>query len=116
MDVWNRTSGGPERRARRIRTQVLYRRVNERMRRLLSGPDDVPCWFGCECGAPECSEIVELTAAEHDEARVNDARFIVHAGHQKPRGERVVGVHDDVVVVEKHGRDRALALAESSRG
>ena len=89
---------------------MLFRRVNERTRGLLWVADDVPCWFGCECGASHCSGTVPLTTSEYDAIRTHAARFIVCPGHDDPASEDVVEEKSGYAVVEKRGAELAIAL------
>jgi hypothetical protein len=54
----------------------------------------------CECGAPDCTAVVQITWAEQDEAdHADSALWIVSPGHE-PRGARIVRANDRFVVVE----------------
>jgi hypothetical protein len=56
----------------------------------------------CECGAPKCVAVIEMTWAEQDEVDHADCWWVVRPGH-KPQGGRswrIVQETDRFVVVE----------------
>jgi hypothetical protein len=58
--------------------------------------------FFCECGHPKCREQMSLTKAEYDAVRTGPTRFAVLPGHELQCADRVLEVHDEYVVIEKH--------------
>ena len=56
----------------------------------------------CECGAPECVAVTEMTWAEQDEVDHAESLWVVRPGHkpQGGRGWRIVRETDRFVVVE----------------
>jgi hypothetical protein len=98
-----------------VESQVLYRRVNERILALLSNGNLGRDVFVCECGHAECSQPLELTAAKYEEVRGDGARFVVVPGHEVAGADAVVAATDRCVVVEKVGPGRALALRTDPR-
>ena len=62
------------------RHSALLRNVNETIRDLTASWYEV-AGFHCECGAPECSAIVELTHEEFDFVTATEGCFLVVRGH-----------------------------------
>ena len=96
-------------------SQVLYRRVNERILELARNEHVRQGLFVCECGRPECSEPLDLTPAEYEAVRAESSRFVVALGHETPELESVVLRCERYAVVEKTGLGRALALRTDPR-
>jgi hypothetical protein len=92
-------------RAERIaRNESLFRELNEELERGLSGVDRDPderAAFVCECGHPDCSQMVKVPLDDYQRAHEADDHFVILPGHEKPEAERVVEEHEDWVVVEK---------------
>jgi hypothetical protein len=90
---------------REVRTNVLHREVNERIRdvaaELFEVGEQEELWLVCECLRLSCSERIELRADVYRSVRAWPARFIVLPGHEEPAAERVVERHPGYVVVEK---------------
>lgn len=90
---------------RAVRTQLLHREVNERIRHVAGELFDLGArerlWIVCECLRLGCSERLELPADVYERVRASPTRFVVVAGHEDPQGERVVEEHPGYVVVEK---------------
>jgi hypothetical protein len=100
------------REVRLVRTQNLFRGVNERMRLFVYSAFGE---FACECGDARCAENVSLTAEEYEAVRREPARFLVTPEHA-PAGDRVVEESDRYWVVEKVGRGAQLARELDPRG
>lgn len=93
-------------RERRIgRNEALFREVNERIERVSgvhqTGTDTITIL--CECGDPECTDHIEVTAAEYERIRSQSTLFFVRPGHAKLDVEKVVEHHDAYDVVRKDG-------------
>jgi hypothetical protein len=103
---------GPDSQAREVgKRQSLFREVNERIEELAGDfdlLDAVPIL--CECGSTECSERIELTAAEYEQLRRVPTHFAVLAGHEIPEVERVIEENTRYVVVEKFGESASAAI------
>src|SRR4051812_43854312 len=88
-----------------LRTEVIFRSINERIRelaaRLQQAPAD-PLAFVCECADEACVERIPLTTEQYDHIRADPAHFTVVPGHEAtPLVERVVHRNEHFVVVQK---------------
>jgi hypothetical protein len=95
----------------RVISQMLFREVNERMRRLhieLEHEGDLQ--LICECRNRGCLEPLSLSTASYDAIRRIPTHFIVKAGHEMPDGERVAAAFDGYVITEKTGQDARTAV------
>jgi hypothetical protein len=59
--------------------------------------------FLCECGDPQCTAILHMTALEYDLAARVDGRLPVAPGHERPRSDYVLDRSDRFVLVERPG-------------
>jgi hypothetical protein len=98
------------------RNEALLREVNERIHevgeRLQVLPDDELLDFRCECGRPECEELVSLTASDYRRVRSDNDRFAVVPGHEDPEIERIVERAERYVVVDKLPKAEPLVGAD----
>ena len=102
-----------EERARRVGlNEAIFRQVNEQILGLNQdfGTDGEVMTVICECGDADCTEKLQLRAAEYERVRGDSLLYIIARGHQFPDVERVVAEADGYQVVEK----RAGAAAEVS--
>ena len=98
------------------RSQVVFREVNERIAELaVEWAQTGVSLFICECPDHECSEALEITPVEYERVREDGARFVVRAGHQLPKLERLVERNSRFLVVEKVGGAGALARGSDPR-
>ena len=97
--------------------EATCRRVNEGIEKALweseKGSSDT---FLCECGRPECHDLVDVTLPDYERVRHRPRRFMVCPGHEDLEVERVVETHSDYVVVEKKDEAGRVAEAEDPRG
>jgi len=104
-------------RAQRLaRNEARFRDINERLERDLlqlgvGGPQD----FVCECGDPECSELVQLTYDEYERIRANPRWFAVVPGHVFPAVEEVLERHERYELLEKIGPTADIAAESDPR-
>jgi hypothetical protein len=93
------------REARLATNEALFREVNERIHevgeRLQVLPDGELLEFHCECGRPECDNLVSMSAAEYEHLRTDNDRFALVPGHENPEIERVMDRTERYVVVDK---------------
>jgi hypothetical protein len=82
-----------ERKERIAKNEVSARDLNERfgIRR-----------FVCECGRPDCTEIVRLPLEIYRSVRTDARRFVVAPGHVMPEVEDLIVRHEGWSVVRKH--------------
>jgi hypothetical protein len=69
----------------------------------------------CECGQDGCSETLDLTVAEYDDAHAQRDRFVVAPGHEDEQIEHVVTRTERYLVVDKFGEAERVAEAEERR-
>jgi hypothetical protein len=109
------TVSDPERTAaERLRTaalrQTVFREVNEQIERLERTDLLGPLAALCECGHPDCSEGIEISADDYEAVRLFPTRFLVKPGHQQPETERIADRYDGYLVVEKIGPSSLAAV------
>ena len=96
----------------------MYRSVNREIEHASQefgqGPED-RIQVLCECGEDGCSETLEVTFAEYDEAHRQRDRFVVVPGHQDEEIEHVVIRTDQYLVVDKFGEAERVAEQEERR-
>jgi hypothetical protein len=86
--------------------EATFRDANEQIQaRALELEFPTPVPFLCECGEPDCHEIVSLSLDAYAEVRSEPAHFLVAPGHEDEAGSgsRVVAARDGHFVVEKVG-------------
>ena len=86
------------------RTESLFRDVNERIAESAQRFDSDDAAFVCECGDPECTERVEAPLGDYEEVRSDGTQFLLAAGHEDERVERVVRTRRRYNVVRKVNR------------
>ena len=69
----------------------------------------------CECGQDGCSETLDLTVAEYDNAHGQRDRFVIAPGHEDGEIEVVVMRTERYLVVDKFGEAERVAEAEERR-
>jgi hypothetical protein len=84
-----------------IRTEGLFREMNERLSRVYGAFAGRAREFICECGDAACTKGIVLTTGEYDAVRGHPTRFAIAVGHEIDRIERVVSVNHEFSVVEK---------------
>ena len=92
--------------------QFAFRKANETIaQRAGEGATE----FLCECGRPDCSAKVLLSAEDYDAVRAYPRRFVCAPGHVTQAIEAVIAEDEAYVVVEKGGRAGELAEATNPR-
>ena len=91
-------------RDKEARNQAVFREVNERIEQVAEdfGPDRGRNRMICECGNSDCTEPIELTAAEYEQVRAHASHFIVALNHENPETESIVEQNDRFAVVETY--------------
>jgi hypothetical protein len=84
-----------------LRTQTLFRELNEAVQLYFRMDGDTHGDFVCECSDASCVDQVVLSHTEYAEVRAHPTRFFVAPGHELDEHERVVEQNDRFVVVEK---------------
>lgn len=93
-----------EEQARRVGlNEVLFREVNEQIRRLTDGfgTDEGAITIICECGNAECTDRLELRLSEYERVRDDSRLYAIAKGHDFPGVERVVRSADRYEIVQK---------------
>ena len=90
-------------RDKEARNQALFREVNEQIERVAEdfgadGHDQLIC----ECGNPDCLQLIELTRGEYERIRGYANRFLVALNHENPETESVVEQNERFAVVETY--------------
>jgi hypothetical protein len=98
--------------------EATFRDANEQIQaraRELEFPEPVP--FLCECGDPDCHEIISVSPDAYADVRTRSTQFLVAPGHEDVSGSsgRVVAEHDGHLVVEKTGVAGAVAARRDPR-
>lgn len=98
--------------------QTLRREVNERIATLNPEsarlrPETIDAI--CECAYAGCTGKVSLPVAEYEAIRRFPTRFLVKAGHEVSKFDRIVGESDAYVVVEKVGSGGSYAVRVDPR-
>jgi len=87
--------------------EELFRQINEAREESSPGGEDRTLKFVCECSDRECTERIEMSAAEFERIRNSPDRYVVLPGHVIPAIERVVEDRGEFEVVEKDVEDAA---------
>jgi hypothetical protein len=100
------------------RNEAVYRAANREIEHaseeLGDGPDD-HLEVICECGEGGCSETLDLSVQEYDEAHAQLDRFVVAPGHEHGEIEHVVKRTERFLVVDKFGEAERVSEAEERR-
>jgi len=83
-----------------VRTQILFREVNERVRATVDAFDG-PIEFLCECSKESCIETIPLATEEYERVRSHANLFLVTPGHENRDVDRVVDQGDAFLLVKK---------------
>jgi hypothetical protein len=100
------------------RNEAVYRAVNREIEQTSEELGEGPhgrLEVICECGEDGCSETLDLTVQEYDEAHVQRDRFVVAPGHEDGKIEHVVKRSERYLVVDKFGEAERVSEAEERR-
>jgi hypothetical protein len=103
------SSNGDMRGTRAERNEEAFQVHNERradMEQAGGVDEDEPVPFVCECDRPDCVTAIEVPVGEYERAAAPRDQFLVAPGHEDPRVEEVVEVHEGWLVVSKPGLRR----------
>jgi hypothetical protein len=101
---WSRVEAEEQHLDRRVRNEMLFRTVNEKLRGLNAEFEafaDERALFVCECSRIDCIEQIELAVADFDEICLMPNRYMVIPGHETLDVETVVTREAGYLVVEK---------------
>ena len=88
-------------RAQLIRTESLFREVNEAVQVYFRVDDHNEGQFVCECSDPTCVDKLRLTQSEYADIRGHPTRFFLVPGHELDVVDRIVERQDGFTTVEK---------------
>jgi hypothetical protein len=98
------------------RNESAFRDVNEGIAKTAERLQASETAFICECADPACTDRIEATLAEYEEAREQGTTFLLVPGHEDERIETVVELNGEHAVVEKrHPATVRVALALNPR-
>jgi hypothetical protein len=100
------------------RNEVLFRKVNERLRELGEGFSLVSeeAEFVCECANTACAERIQMPLATYEEIRADPKRFFLIKGHEEQEYERIITESDRYYIVEKvAGGAAGIAIRDDPR-
>ena len=106
------------RRERVSRNEAMYRATNREIEQTAKEWGDGSrdqLEVICECGRDDCSEKLDLTIDEYDEAHQERDQFVVASGHEDKQIEHVVKQTERYLVVDKFGEAEQVAEAEERR-
>jgi hypothetical protein len=90
---------------RLAKNEVLFRKANDRIDERAEGqtePGETIAFY-CECADRDCTERLEITAAEFENVRARPTQFLVKPGHQVTEIETIITRTPLYLVVEKTG-------------
>jgi hypothetical protein len=88
-------------RRRAAEMEALFREVNERIAETAERLDADSVEFQCECANAQCTERVEAELDDYEHVRSDGATFLLAAGHEDERIERIVKRRRGHSIVEK---------------
>jgi hypothetical protein len=100
------------------RNEAMFRSANREIERASEQAGDGPqdrIEAICECGQDGCSETIDLTLAEYDDAHRQRDRFVIAPGHEDEQIELVAARTERYLVVDKFGEAERVAEAEERR-
>jgi hypothetical protein len=97
---------------RNTKHQVLFRAVNEEIRKIAG-----KLWLDevstievfCECARAGCLARIAMPLEEYQRQRLSLARFVMVAGHDDPEADTVVGIFQGWICVENIGSAAEMA-------
>jgi hypothetical protein len=98
------------------RTESVFREVNEGIAETAERLNATETEFICECADPSCTDRIDATLDEYQEAREQGTTFLLVPGHEDERVEAVVEAsHDHSLVEKRHPATARVALALNPR-
>jgi hypothetical protein len=100
---------------RAARNEVLFREANEKLESKRQELDiGGPTPFLCECGDPDCTELIRLSLEEYEHVRSSANRFLIATGHYALNAV-TTEEHPGYVIVEKYGIAGRIAEEDNRR-
>lgn len=98
-------------------TEAMFREVNEAIEDVARthGDDHHVYGFLCECGDPNCVDMIDMSMRNYERLRQNGSRFAIVEGHDTPSIETIVAKNVDFSTVEMFGEASDLAEACNPR-
>ena len=106
-----------DREGRIAKNETISRQINEGIEEAMASlsPEGYVRMI-CECGLPDCEQLIAITVTEYEDARRDARRFVVRGDHVIPDVERVVSETERYTVVEKReGTPAAVAEVTDPR-
>ena len=100
---------------RAAHNEVLFREANEKLgdkRQELDIEGRTP--FLCECGDPDCTELIRLSLEQYEHVRSRANWFLIATGHDANEAHDVEE-YDGYAIVEKTGAAGRIAKEENPR-
>lgn len=92
------------RKARIAHNENAFRALNESLGASVhrGRPDSELAGFVCECGNPDCDDVVRVPLPTYETLRADSQLFILRPGHDMADAEDVVAEREGYVIVRKH--------------
>jgi hypothetical protein len=84
-----------------IRTEILFRDVNEAVQVYYRVGERTETQFVCECSDAGCLEKLRLTRADYADVRDYPTRFFLVPGHENELVDRVLHLRSGFTIIEK---------------
>ncbi len=93
-----------ERKERVAYNESAFRDLNESLERNVhrGRTQDEYAGFICECGNPDCDDLIRVGLSAYESIRQDARLFIAVRGHEIPDSEDIVDGNDRYIVVRKH--------------
>jgi hypothetical protein len=107
-----------DRRQRIAYNESAFRELNESLARDVhrGRTQSEYAGFVCECGDPDCDEVIRIDLETYESVRGDSQLFFVLRGHEVPDAEDVKDSHDRYLVVRKHADVAGIAERQDPRG
>ena len=92
-----------------VKTEAVFREVNERIAESAEQFEAGDASFVCECADPSCTERVDAQLSDYETVRAEGASFLTVPGHELPDRESVLERRSRFQVVRKRGSLGMLA-------
>jgi hypothetical protein len=95
--------------------QAFYRDVNERIAAISRDLGGGPFELLCECGAPDCTDRIEIEPDAYERIRAEATHFALLAGHEDQAVEDIVRAAPGYLVVANYGTAATVARQTDPR-
>jgi hypothetical protein len=101
--------------ANEARFRALNESLETEVHARLAGPHSQLPGFICECGDPQCGEVMRMTTMDYEAVRRDPLLFLVRPGHVVPEVEDVVRSEPGFLVIRKHEEVADIVRATDPR-